>query len=105
MKLATCSRCGVIVFYAKTPGGRMLPVNAEPDEGGNLIIRTDDDGATCVRPAFASDGDRPRYRCHYASCLASDLSFPAIKVLPDPKPASSPKPKPKEARRHALDHR
>ena len=56
-----------MIFWAKTKRGRQMPVNAEPDENGNLVV----DGPI-IRQAIEGDHGQPLYKSHFATCSAAD---------------------------------
>ena len=36
---ALCRSCGASVLWCLTPAGKLMPVNSDPVEGGNLNVR------------------------------------------------------------------
>lgn len=78
--MSTCGSCGAEVVWAVTPAGRRMPVDAEPVDGGNVILhpgiaRGDAPTATvvgkAVAPALFGD-DAPRYVSHFVTCPNAD---------------------------------
>jgi hypothetical protein len=80
--MAACRSCKAPIFWALTPNGRRIPLDAEPVDGGNIVL--DDPAAeapTDPRTArvvgkeaqpnlFGDDG--PRYTSHFATCPDAD---------------------------------
>jgi hypothetical protein len=60
---ARCKSCGAPVLWARTEAGKSMPVDAAPNERGNLIV----DGAAC-RVATLFDPLGERYTSHFATC-------------------------------------
>jgi len=82
--VSTCRSCGAPVVWAVTPEGRRMPVDAEPVDGGNVLLSPNPTGsqdryapvATVVgkrvqASLFGDDG--PRYVSHFATCPNADL--------------------------------
>lgn len=69
--MARCRACAEPIVWAKTADGKTMPVDAEPNPRGTLILtRTIDDHAT-VRMATAGDPQGLRWMSHFASCPAA----------------------------------
>lgn len=69
MRVAQC-RCGARIVWAKTARGKNMPVNADPDDTGTVVLRGEPPLALVV-----PDGaypEEPRYRAHWADCPRSD---------------------------------
>ena len=84
--MAACSSCGATIRWARTSSGKAIPLDAEPDEGGNLLA-VDREGVTLPadvarrvigegrgRVVVARRGHRsmdpelPHWRSHFATC-------------------------------------
>lgn len=66
MNTGQCRWCGAKIIWAKTPGGKNMPLDAEPNPRGNLLL----DESGFVGPALKSENppaDR-RYMSHFATC-------------------------------------
>jgi hypothetical protein len=67
--VSACRSCGAPILWAVTPGGRRIPLDADPDDAGNIALDTSSLKAVAVFVADADGTDtRPRYRSHFASC-------------------------------------
>jgi hypothetical protein len=99
----TCSSCGAPIRWARTSSGKAIPLDADPDHGGNLLV-VDRHGVT-VPPAVARaavergyahvqvarrghrsiDPDLPHWRSHFASCpKAAHHRTRSVKVVEMP---------------------
>lgn len=72
METTTCRACGKRIFFAKTPAGKAIPLNAEPDPAGNVALR---DGLAVVLggealAAARATGEELR-TSHFADCPAA----------------------------------
>lgn len=82
----TCSSCGAPVRWARTSSGKAIPLDAEPDPAGNLLV-VDQHGqvvpASVARSAVTRglahvqvarrgprsiDPELPHWRSHFATC-------------------------------------
>jgi hypothetical protein len=70
-----CRSCGALMFWAETPAGRRMPVNAEPDPAGDFVMTLHRD--TTGRPELHVDRwrtdeplhqQRNRWTSHFATC-------------------------------------
>jgi hypothetical protein len=77
---AACRSCGAAVIWTRTAAGKAMPVDAEPVDGGNVLLSRGpaDVGiptATVVgkrvQPSIFGD-DSPRYTSHFATCPHAD---------------------------------
>lgn len=59
-----CRSCGAPIQWAKTPSGKMMPVNRAQATDGNLNVIRTSDGLT-VQPAEKGTGNAVS---HYATC-------------------------------------
>jgi hypothetical protein len=64
-KTTTCRLCGTSIFFAPTSAKRLMPLDAEPREDGNVTL--DRYGVAEVHPVGMAPG-AVRYRSHFASC-------------------------------------
>lgn len=71
---ATCRSCGAPVIWAVTAAtGSRMPVDAEPDEDGNLLLSLDNPPvAQVVDPAQLVMDDGKRFTSHFATCPHAD---------------------------------
>lgn len=58
-----CGSCGAEITWARTEKGKPMPVDAAPNERGNLIVER---GACRVATLFDPPGER--HTSHFASC-------------------------------------
>lgn len=78
--MAKCKSCDEPVFWAKTEGGKMMLVNSEPQDNGNLRLEwrgVEDRHGNKVPTVIYDTSERnlfnedvPRYLSHFASCPA-----------------------------------
>lgn len=63
----TCRSCGDPIRWAKTAAGRSIPLDAEPRDDGNVILR---DGIAIVFGPNATLplDSGPRYVSHFTTC-------------------------------------
>ena len=76
LPIARCrgNSCRAHIIWLPTPGGTRIPLDADPDEAGNVLIGRDLLGGLCA--VVLSDGDAARARDandelwmpHHASC-------------------------------------
>jgi hypothetical protein len=74
-----CRACKAPIVWAKTENGRPMPLDPEPDAGGNITL-TRSAGrlvavvlAPAVVEALRDDGERRLfYRSHFATCPYAD---------------------------------
>ncbi len=62
---ATCSTCNAPVLWVWTALGKKMPLDAEPNERGNIGL--DAHGFAVVLDMFSAS-DVVRYTSHFASC-------------------------------------
>lgn len=67
MDKAKCRECGAAIFWLRTTSGSLMPIDATPVEGGNIVIK---DGVAHVLRGdlFEPMLDGPRYQSHFVSC-------------------------------------
>lgn len=69
--MSECKSCRAPILWAKTKAGKRIPLNAEPDPTGNVVI---EDGVAVV--LRRGDGPGPtvrRYTSHLANCGQAGL--------------------------------
>lgn len=67
---AKCRSCGADILWCRTEGGHLTPVNAEPDDTGNMVIL--DGIAKVVKDSlFEPMTEGTRYKSHFATCPAA----------------------------------
>lgn len=67
---ATCRSCGAPIIWARTLSGRNMPLDAEPNPEGNVVLAR---GLAIVRekPSFELAGEdegATRHTSHFATC-------------------------------------
>jgi hypothetical protein len=71
--MATCRSCHAPVRWVLTAAGRRMPVDAEPDPAGLVLVQ---DGQAMMMDAPASREDlqpgEQTYTSHYATCPQAD---------------------------------
>jgi len=73
MKLERCKSCGASIFFAASATtGRRMPIDASPEETGNLTIDPRDDGQMPVAVYTLGPTDLPRYVSHFTRCPQAD---------------------------------
>lgn len=76
---ALCASCGAQIIWCETKNGKPIPVDAEPDEAGNLLLTPRPNRPTLAEvkhhvpaqaslPIYDSDSLRPRYTSHFTTC-------------------------------------
>lgn len=70
METGTCRSCRASIIWAKTPNGKLMPLDVEKFANGNVLLA--DDGTCAVLDAdslLTYRGERiPLHRSHFASC-------------------------------------
>lgn len=88
--VSACPSCHKPIRWAITAAGKRQPVNAEPDDKGNLAVYTDGTGTLRARVLTA---DRPtlehlewRAMPHVATCVGPEPRIvPNSRVIPFPR--------------------
>jgi hypothetical protein len=74
--VSTCRSCGAAIVWAQTAVGKRMPVDAEPVDGGNLVLVYPSPGATPLAlhtpPEQQLFDDPPRYVSHFSTCPHAD---------------------------------
>lgn len=75
MASSACRSCGAPVFWLLTERGKRIPIDDEPVEDGNIVIRWDWDKGENVAHYVGKDeeigSDEERYVSHFATCPQS----------------------------------
>ena len=71
--MSRCKSCTAEVFWARTASGKMIPIDADPVEGGNvhIVTRRVDGTPATVRVASQEELAHPGYDTyvsHFATC-------------------------------------
>lgn len=68
--MTPCRSCGAPMFFVHTRKNRAMPLDAEPNPHGNVVIADDDVAEVFPDPvvAEATWPERLRYLPHHASC-------------------------------------
>jgi hypothetical protein len=64
--VSACRSCGASITWHPTPAGNLMPVDAEPVEGGNLVVVN----GVALTAGMLDEG--PRYVSHFATCPDAD---------------------------------
>lgn len=68
-----CRSCGAPVKWVLTRKGKRMPVDAEPVEGGNIMLERETDSSGTPLAAYVpSDPGVLRYVSHFATCEFAD---------------------------------
>ena len=71
-----CRSCGAAVIWCVTHNGKRMPVDAEPVEGGNLVLRQEGEKVIAEYPGKGHpslfEDDQPTYVSHFATCKYAD---------------------------------
>jgi hypothetical protein len=63
-----CRSCGAPILWARTLKNRLMPIDAEPDPKGALVMQAGS-GRAIVRQLTELDApERLRYTSHFATC-------------------------------------
>lgn len=75
-RVARCRSCNRPVYWAKTRGGKSMPVDAAPAPDGNIFLSvskaTGALSAIAIGPGTARPPGRNRYTSHFATCPNAD---------------------------------
>lgn len=74
---ASCRSCGAPIVWAVTRKGKRMPLDAEPVDGGNVVIVEPARGsvppvAEVREPALTDPSGLARYTSHFATCPQAD---------------------------------
>lgn len=68
-----CKTCKAPIVWAITGTGRLMPVDAEPDPNGNLLLHTAGSiHAIVVPPGARSNFAGELHKAHFATCPYAD---------------------------------
>lgn len=77
--IGRCRSCRAPILWSKTEGGKRMPLDPEPVDGGNVALgvpnRYDAEGnviATVLGPLEIEAADEPLYVTHFATCPDAD---------------------------------
>jgi hypothetical protein len=62
--VAKCKACGAEIMWLRTNADKAMPVDVEPDEGGNLVI----EGFSVRVVDLFTPAEAERYMPHWATC-------------------------------------
>lgn len=68
MTTSKCKSCGAAIVWCRTPGGRKMPVDAEPVANGNLCLQGDGVPVAAVVSLPNEPTTQPRYLSHFVTC-------------------------------------
>lgn len=67
--MATCKSCGASILWVTTKvSGRRMPLNAEPDPQGQMVLRAGEASYLPLDQPWAG----ARYTSHHATCPQAD---------------------------------
>jgi hypothetical protein len=66
--MGTCRTCGAEIRWMRTPAGKAIPLDFEPDPDGNVVIRHRPAGAVAVVLGKGHPVQETRYMPHHATC-------------------------------------
>lgn len=69
--MSRCRSCDAPVLWARTVTGKLIPLDTEPSDGGNLVL---DDGRALIYDHTTSNEmfAPPLYVSHFATCPQAD---------------------------------
>lgn len=62
--MTNCKSCGATIFWARTEAGKLIPINSEQVDGGNIVLM--DNGNTAM--VVQTDAATKRHVSHFATC-------------------------------------
>lgn len=68
----TCKSCGEPIIWALTENSKRMPVDAEPDETGTLVLSPGPQPTATVVSKGGREPGVKLYRSHFGSCRAAD---------------------------------
>lgn len=71
--MTKCRSCGAAIFWAVSVNSKLMPIDAEPVQDGNVLVnisRSNPDKKTCVvlKHGVEKPKDRRLFRSHYQTC-------------------------------------
>lgn len=76
--MSRCRSCTAEVFWARTASGKLIPIDAEPVDGGNVhvVTRRADGTPATIRVATQDElgihPDKSTYVSHFATCPSAN---------------------------------
>lgn len=73
--MSACKSCGASIIWARTPAGRVIPVDREPTEDGNVRLTYRDHKAHALVVGKGEDlfsSGEARHTSHFATCPDAD---------------------------------
>lgn len=64
--MSRCKSCGAAIVWARTIGGKRMPVDAEPSAGGSVVLHGD--GTCTVVPLSGKPDGVSLHKSHFATC-------------------------------------
>lgn len=74
--MATCRSCGERIYWSRTKAGSMMPLNPQPQLGGNVEYEPETQLALVVR----ADKKVKRHMVHYVTCVEAKRERAAKRV-------------------------
>jgi hypothetical protein len=68
MKLDKCKSCGTEMIWAKTPAGKLMPLDRTPTADGMWALDEAEGACYFVSPGSFAFFDGPRHHSHFATC-------------------------------------
>lgn len=70
---STCSSCGRPILWVSTPRGKAAPLDAEPNDSGNIVLEKPADPREPILGRWLKVSEprpegQPRYLSHFATC-------------------------------------
>lgn len=69
---ATCRSCGAPIIWARTTGGKLIPVDPDPTDNGNVELVDGLDRPTAIVHAQPPLAAPPMRLPHFATCPDAD---------------------------------
>lgn len=75
MKVVKCRDCPALIVWTFTDRAKRMPVNADPDPDGNIVLNEGrrQTFAVVLKRTDPRPTDQPLYRSHFADCPGSGL--------------------------------
>jgi hypothetical protein len=71
-RVEECRSCKAPIIYAATTGGKTMPVDAEPVDDGNVLLRRTTYGGAVATVTTATLFSDPLRKSHFATCPDAD---------------------------------
>ncbi len=76
MRTSECGSCRAPIIWTVTHKRKRMPVDAEPREDGNIVLRQEGDTVVAEYPGKEHpslfEAPRPRYVSHFSTCPDRD---------------------------------